>query len=113
MSRRFFDLSPSQPRPRSARSREFSRRDLMKAAGASLLVPQFVRTAFAQDPAGAAPKLILLMQTNGTSQANFWPGPDFGSTPTLEPIFRDPALKAKATVIKGLFNNSGGLAGNQ
>jgi hypothetical protein len=52
--------------------------------------------------------LILLMQTNGTGQSNFWPAPGTFTSPILAPILDDPLLAPSTTVIKGLFNHAGG-----
>ena len=52
-------------------------------------------------------RLVLLMQANGVSQQRFWPDAS-GSSPILDPILSDPRLKARTTVVKGLFNHSGG-----
>ena len=89
---------------------EFSRRDLLKAAGSTLLVPGLVKQALAA-PNDLPPRLFLLMQTNGTHQPNFWPGAAFTS-PILQPILDDPRLGPRSTVIKGLYNDSGGT-GNE
>ena len=53
------------------KSVQFSRRSLLRAAGATLCVPFFLKRAFAQEQ--APPNLVLLMQTNGVNQASFWP----------------------------------------
>jgi hypothetical protein len=95
------------------KTRAFSRRDLMRAAGGGLLVPAFLRHAFAAPGAEAPPKLVLLMQTNGTHQAHFWPGPGYSASPILQPIWKHEALRAKSVVIKGLYNRSGGVGGNE
>jgi hypothetical protein len=89
---------------------QFSRRDLLKAAGSTLLVPGLVSQALAA-PVQLPPRLFLLMQTNGTHQPRFWPDAGFTS-PILEPLLGDPKLRAKTTVIKGLNNTSGGV-GNE
>jgi hypothetical protein len=94
--------------PRASRPRweRFSRRDLLKAAGSTLLIPRFLGRALAATPRG--PRLVLLMQTNGTNQAAFWPNAAF-SSPILDPILKNASLRQKTTVIKGLFNdNTGG-----
>jgi hypothetical protein len=81
---------------------QFSRRDLLKVAGSTLLVPAFLQRAFAQPAPTAPPNLVLLMQTNGTNQKNFWPtGADFDS-PILHRLLADPQLRAKTTLIKGV-----------
>jgi hypothetical protein len=86
----------------SARARpQFSRRDLLKVAGACLSVPAFLQRAFAAPASEIAPNLVLLMQTNGTHQTNFWPTASFDS-PILHRLLSDPVLAAKTTLIKGL-----------
>jgi hypothetical protein len=47
------------------------------------------------------PRLILVMQSNGTQQANFWPSGAFTS-PILEPLLGDPALAARTTLVRGI-----------
>jgi Protein of unknown function (DUF1552) len=89
------------------------RRAWLTMAGASALLPLFAsggKTARAQ----GAPRmrLVLLMQSNGTSQSQFWPAPGGQLTSTiLEPLVEDPRLQARTTVIKGLYQHAGG-AGN-
>jgi len=100
-----------------------TRRQWLRAGGAAgMLFPFLRRAARAAWP--PPPRLVLLMQSNGTSQANFWPQPPGApapglpppappglASPILAPLVADPALAAKTTVIKGLCNKSGG-AGN-
>lgn len=86
-----------------------SRRALLRAGFATSLFP-WVRNALAQT--AAPPKLVLLMETNGTHPAAFWPDRELKASPILAPLFADPAMKARATVVKGLFNHAGG-AGNE
>jgi hypothetical protein len=89
-----------------------SRRDWLRATGAAGLLFPFLRPrpALAASP---PPRLVLLMQSNGTGQINFWPMvPGSLSSPILDPIAREPLVAPSTTVIKGLFNKSGG-AGNQ
>jgi hypothetical protein len=92
------------------------RRDLLRVAGgATALFPFLRRSAEAAPP---TPRLVLLMQSNGTSPGNFWPTPiaaGTASTPTsrlmspiLAPLASDPTLAARMTVVKGLFNDAGG-----
>jgi hypothetical protein len=87
------------------------RRDLLRGTGACALLFPFLRArAAAAGP--PAPRLVLLMQSNGTGQPNFWPAtPGSLSSPILDPIVSHPALAARTTVIKGLVNDAGG-AGN-
>src|ERR1700690_220499 len=96
---------------------QFSRRSLMKAAGSTLLVPTFLKQAFAQTVA-TTPNLVLLMQTNGTHQASFWPAAGGTYTanaatasPILDPILSDPAVGPKTTLINGIFLNKAGSPG--
>ena len=90
--------------------RGVSRRDWLRATGAAGLLFPFLRPR----PAHAAPpppRLVLLMQSNGTSQGSFWPTPEAPISPILEPLLADPALAPRTTVIRGLSNTVGG-AGN-
>jgi hypothetical protein len=94
----------------SASSRpQFSRRDLLKAAGATLAVPAFIKSAFAARPAKAPPPLVLLMQTNGTHQQSFWPTASAWDATSgawdseiLNKLLTNPALGPKTTLIKGI-----------
>ena len=89
-----------------------SRRHLLSLAGAAMLLARDARNAGEARADEARPmRLVLLMQANGVSQQRFWPDAS-GSSPILDPILSDPRLKARTTVVKGLFNHSGG-AGNQ
>jgi hypothetical protein len=85
-----------------------SRRDWLRATGAAGLLFPFLRPRPAS-AAPPAPRLVLLMQSNGTHQQAFWPAvPGSLSSPILDPLVSDPALAAKITVIKGLRNDAGG-----
>jgi hypothetical protein len=58
-----------------------------------------------QGDASPPPRLILVMQNNGTQQANFWPtgSPLRGFTsPILEPLLSNPFIAARTTVVRGL-----------
>jgi hypothetical protein len=79
-----------------------SRRALLAAPAA---LPWLGRALAA--PAAPRPRLVLLMQSNGTSQANFWPGPD-GTSTILAPLLDDARLRTRTTVLKGLYNHDGG-----
>lgn len=96
------------PRPR------FSRRDLLKAAGSCLLVPAFLQRAFAAPMPDAPPNLVLLMQTNGTNQKNYWPAAGTFDSPILRRLLQSPQVGPKTTLIKGLsFQAIGAPSGNQ
>lgn len=101
------------------RRRGFSRRS---ALGALALIPAslpLVRSLRA-DAAKPIKRLVLLMQNNGTQQANFWPNTEL-SSPILDHLFRDPTtgadngLKLKTNIIKGVYvpNDANGTNGNQ
>jgi hypothetical protein len=92
--------------------RRFGRRDLLRAAGLTLLVPPFLREAFASAEA-AEPSLVLFMQPCGTHQAAFWPDPVSGTSPILEPLLSDPVVASKTLLVKGVSNVTGGVLGNQ
>ncbi|MDX2023764.1 MAG: DUF1552 domain-containing protein [Deltaproteobacteria bacterium] len=84
-------------------SRLFTRRHLLKAAGLTLTTPMFLRRAFASEAeAQGPPALVLLMQTNGTNQKNFWPAPGTFDSPILRALLNDPRLAAQTTLIKGI-----------
>ena len=92
------------------KERAFGRRDLLRAAGATLLVPVFLRDAFAA-PQTLGPRLLIFMQALGTHQQTFWPDAS-GTSPILDPILSDRALAAKTIVIKGIANETTGV-GNE
>jgi hypothetical protein len=85
---------------------QFSRRTLLKAAGSTLLVPTFLKQAFAQT-VPTTPNLVLLMQTNGTHQASFWPTSTTGTltSPILAPMLADPVVGPRTTLISGIYLN--------
>jgi hypothetical protein len=81
---------------------QFSRRDLLRAAGATLTVPLFLKNAFAAPTASSPPALVLLMQTNGTHQESFWPAAGTFDSVILHKLLADPVLGPKTTLIKGI-----------
>lgn len=81
---------------------QFSRRDLLKAAGSTLLLPTFLKRAYAQPAPNAVPSLIMLMQTNGTNQKNYWPSGGSFDSPILHRLLSDPQLGPATTLIKGV-----------
>src|SRR4051794_12553783 len=95
------------------------RRALQALASIPFAAP--LARAFAATDSGAAPPkgLVLLMQNNGTQQANFWPDAKL-SSPILDALFKDAGgsdngLRAKSNVIKGIsipFDQNG-TNGNQ
>ena len=89
------------------RDRAFGRRDLLRAVGATLLVPAFLREAFAS-PQTIGPRLVIFMQALGTHQASFWPDAS-GTSPILNPILSDASLRAKTIIVKGIANETTGL----
>jgi hypothetical protein len=89
-----------------------SRRGFMRLTAAGGLLP-FLASHARTSRAAGAPKtrLVLLMQSNGTSQSNFWPAANQTTSPILEPILSQPRLRDRTTLVRGLFNHGGG-AGN-
>jgi hypothetical protein len=84
-----------------------NRRDWLRTAGAAGLLFPFLRPRRAE--AAPAPRLVLLMQSNGTNQPAFWPTqPGSLSSPILDPLLSNPELAARAILIKGLRNDVGG-----
>jgi hypothetical protein len=86
----------------------FSRRRVLQMLAAIPATAAFTRQLHA-DPAAPAPlRLVLLMQNNGTQQANFWPDASL-SSPILDSLFKDPTtkldngLKAKTNIVKGVY----------
>jgi hypothetical protein len=91
---------------------EFSRRTLLRAAGSTLLVPTFIKQSFAQT-ATKLPSLCLMMQTNGTHQASFWPTGTTFDSDILHALITDPVVGPKTTLIKGInLNKQGNPPGN-
>jgi hypothetical protein len=88
------------------RDRVFGRRALLRAAGSTLLVPAFLREAFAS-PQVIGPRLVIFMQALGTHQQTFWPDAS-GTSPILNPILGDAALRAKTVLVKGIRNETTG-----
>jgi hypothetical protein len=97
----------------------FTRRRALQALSVLPATLPFARTLQAQ---GALPpkRLVLLMQNNGTQQANFWPNATL-SSPILDSLFLDPktkldnGLKTKTNIIKQVYipNDANGTNGNQ
>ena len=85
-----------------------SRRHWLSLAGASMLLARDAREARADE--SRPMRLVILMQANGASQQRYWPDAS-GTSPILDPILSNPKLRARTTVVKGLYNHSGG-AGN-
>jgi len=105
----------------NAQRPQFSRRDLLKAAGSTLAVPLFLRNAFgapAPAPAPTAttpalPNLVLLQTTNGTHQDAFWPAAGTFDSVILHRLLADPVLAPSATLIKGInYHAIGTPSGN-
>ncbi|HET6280421.1 MAG TPA: DUF1552 domain-containing protein [Polyangia bacterium] len=95
------------PRP------QFSRRDLLKAAGTTLAVPLFLKNAFAAAAAAAPPNLVLLQTSNGTHQASFWPAAGSFDSVILHTLLTDPVLGPRTTLIKGINHHAiGSPSGN-
>jgi hypothetical protein len=92
------------------KDRAFGRRDLLRAAGATLLVPAFLRDAIAA-PQMTGPRLVIFMQALGTHQKSFWPDAS-GTSPILDPILSDAALRAKTVLVRGIANETTGV-GNE
>lgn len=92
---------------------EFSRRTLMRAAGSTLLVPTFIKQAFGQTATPVRPNLVLMMQTNGTHQASFWPTGTAWTSDILGSLLADPVVGPKVTLINGVnLNKQGSPVGN-
>lgn len=82
------------------------RRALQSLAAIPFTAP--LARAFAAADSGAPPpkRLVLVMQNNGTQQANFWPDAAF-SSPILDGLFTsadgsDNGLRGKANLVKGM-----------
>ena len=89
---------------------KYARRNALKALAAIPFAAPLAR-AFASPGAPPPSRLVILMQNNGTQQANFWPDAAMRS-PILDALFRDESgtpngLAAKANVIKGRTISTG------
>jgi hypothetical protein len=98
----------------------FGRRKLLMTLAAIPATMHFARTLHADPAAPPAKRLVLVMQNNGTQQANFWPSASMDS-PILQSLFTDPVtkadngLKAKTTLVKGVYvpSDANGTGANQ
>lgn len=97
----------------------FGRRQALRALAAIPATAAFARD-LAAAPAPPAPRLVIVMQNNGTQQANFWPNANL-SSPILDSLFTDPktgadnGLRTKTNIIKGVTipYDANGTAANQ
>lgn len=90
----------------------FSRRTLLRAAGTTVLVPTFLKQAFAQS-VPTVPNLVLMMQTNGTHQASYWPTAGTFTSPILGNLLADKVVGPKTTLVKGInLAKTGNPGGN-
>jgi hypothetical protein len=96
----------------------FTRRNTLRTLAAIPFTAPLAR-AWAQPAAPPARKLVLVMQNNGTQQANFWPDAQLRS-PILDALFRDASgadngLGGKTNLIKGVYlpYDANGTNGNQ
>lgn len=93
---------------------EFSRRALLKAAGATLGVPLFLKNAFPATAPSPLPNLVLLHSTNGTHQDAFWPAPGKFDSIILNKLLTDPVLGPRSTLLKGInYQAIGSPSGNE
>jgi hypothetical protein len=98
----------------------FSRRHVLQALAAIPFTASIARELRAAPTATPPKRLVVLMQNNGTQQANFWPNASL-SSPILDSLFIDPTtkqdngLKAKTNIIKGVYvpSDANGTDGNQ
>jgi hypothetical protein len=90
------------------------RRSFLLGLGTSLAATAISRRLFSDTPTPAPKRLVLVMQNNGTQQANFWPTQGFTS-PILEPILGDPKLRGRTSVVRGVFapHDTNGTNGNE
>ncbi len=77
-----------------------SRRHFVSLLGGALAGATLARRTFG-DPQTPPRRLVLVMQNNGTQQANFWPRQGFTST-ILEPLLSNPDIAKRTTVVRGL-----------
>jgi hypothetical protein len=98
----------------------FSRRRALQTLAAIPATAWIARQLHASPALPPVKRLVLLMQNNGTQQANFWPDANL-SSPILDYLFKDPTtktdngLKAKTNIIKGVYvpSDANGTDGNQ
>lgn len=95
-------------------TKPISRREWLRVAGAAGAMFPWLRPRGARAAeAPPRPRLVLLMQSNGTSRRQYWPSLDPNaaaplSSPILDPLALDPALARKTTLLRGLYNDAGG-----
>jgi hypothetical protein len=91
------------------------RRGFVAGAGVGLALLALARRLRAGSPAPPPKRLVLVMQNNGTQQANFWPGAGFTPSPILQPILGVPSLAKKTTVVRGIAisRDANGTDGNE
>lgn len=98
----------------------YSRRRVLQALAALPIALPWARLVHAGPPPAAPKRLVIVMQNNGTQQANFWPDANLRS-PILDALFLDPktgmdnGLLAKTNLIKGVYipNDANGTNANQ
>jgi hypothetical protein len=99
----------------------WSRRRALAALAAIPATLPLARMLRAESTGATPPKrLVVFMQNNGTQRANFWPNADL-SSPILDSLFLDAdsqadnGLKAKTTLIKGMYvpRDANGTNGNE
>jgi hypothetical protein len=94
--------------PESTPRTFFSRRRALQALAAIPATLPLARMLRAADTGLPPKRLVLLMQNNGTQQANFWPDASL-SSPILDSLFLDPktgqdnGLRAKTNLVKGVY----------
>ncbi len=95
--------------------RLLGRRHLLQAvAGGALAAttPRWLRAGPALPP---LPRLVLVMQNNGTQQASFWPAPGTFTSPILSELLADPRIAARTTLVRGVSvpHDLNGTDGNE
>jgi hypothetical protein len=78
------------------------RRGLLLGAAAGLSAFAGARPLRGEAPPGPAPRLVVILQNNGTQQRSFWPGASFTS-PILAPLLDDPAIASRCRLVKRVF----------
>jgi len=96
-------------------SQSFGRRAAL-LGGASGLASLLFGRALRGDPRpGPQPRVVLVMQNNGTQQNNYWPSATGFMSPILEPLLREPTLAKKCRFVKGVSipADANGTDGNE
>jgi len=93
-----------------------NRRQFLYGLGGGLALAALPRRLRAYQPGVRPRRLVLVMQNNGTQQANFWPVASGGFTsPILDPLLSNPRIAQRSIVVRGVAvpSDANGTDGNE